>query len=426
MKSNRGAGLLELLLAMCVFMGVLPFAYDFAKSQKVRAENARIGGKIKIVQSALERYIADRKQELLRPVSANVVRVRMSDLPGVDANEFKDEKIQLRIVKSKDSGGRAFVQGIVIFDSAALSPLRTRQISMIGGNAGGFVDGQMLYGSFGTWRTSASKIGGAVRPGGSNSVIAQTRPFKSGGDYLHRLPSDNQTDATMQSDLDFAGHDVKGVRNMDSGAARFLDVLTADAVDASKMTVSRRLDWSLPLDVFSDALVTGSISSDGRSVFARDISIASKSQFRSVSAENLVADNLYLSGFSISSDGSTPTSISITGSLDMARGHIRAIEAVVGFSGSITPKLVIESRIEDSADPAYYWDANAGDAALNDLQLTGLHKIVRSAYAADRVGTTETERIMGAVIQNSNATASDFLRALERVRQAVEAKYTSL
>ena len=418
-NKDRGAGLLELMLAMCVFMSVLPFAYQFFMSQKVKAENVRIGAKIKTVQSALEKYVADNKQELLRPVSANVVRVRLRDL-GIDVSEFKDDKIQLRVVKSKDSGGRAFVQGIVIFDSAGLSPLRTRQISMIGGNAAGFADGQMLYGSFGTWRAGAAKIGGIGS--GANSILAQTRPFRSGGDYLYRLPSDNPSDATMQSDLDLGGHDIKNAKNIGAAAARFLEVLKADAIEAGKMSVKNRLDWAAPLDVFADALVMGAITSDGRSVNARDINVASKSQFKSVSADFLSADNLYLAGFSVAADGQ-PASLSVSGTLDMTGGHIRAVEAVVGFSGSVAPKLVVSERIEDGKDPAYFWDASLGQAALYDIQLTGLPQVIRSAFAAERGASTETERIIGAVAQNSNATLADFLRALERVRETVESKY---
>jgi type II secretory pathway pseudopilin PulG len=179
MRNERGAGLLELLLALAIFMSLLPFVYNFVVDQRERAENAAVARKIKIIQDALEQYVADNKQKLLAPVSASVARVKLSDLENINPAEFRDARIQLRIVKSKDSAGRSFVQGIVIFDSPALTPLRTRRIAASGGNSSGFAEGRMLYGSFGTWQAPASRIGAAA---GAHSILAQTRPFRSGGD----------------------------------------------------------------------------------------------------------------------------------------------------------------------------------------------------------------------------------------------------
>lgn len=422
-ETSRGSGLLELLLALAVFMSIMPFAYNFAMDHRERAENAVIVGKIKTVQTALEKYVEENRLKFLAPLSANITRVKIGDLKLAEHDEIKDARVQLRVVKSKDSAGRSFVQGIVIFDSPKLTPLRTRQIATNAGASAGFADGQMLYGSFGTWRAPLASIGAAAS---GHSVLASTRPFKSGGDYIQRLPSENALDATMRSDLDMGGHAVTDVKNISASAARFLDVLDADSIEASKMSVLNRLDWTAPLDIFGDATVMGPITADNRSIDAASVSVTGRSQFRSVTAESLSADNLYLSGFAVSSDATAPSILSISGALDMTKGHIRALTAYIEFSGSVAPKLIVSQKIEDSADSSFYWDFASGDAVLGDLHLSNLTQIIRAVYSAEKTGKTETERLMGGVIMNSNATASDYIRALDQVKKAVAAKYKAV
>jgi hypothetical protein len=268
-----------------------------------------------------------------------------------------------------------------------------------------------------------SAIGAAV---GGHSVLAETKTFRDGGDYLHRLPSDSPLDATMQSDLDLGGRNIEDAKSVSAVAARFLGTLEADGIEASKMTVLNRMDWTAPIESFGDATVNGAISSDGRSIDASEIVVSGRSQFRSVSASSLTADNLYLSGFSVSSDSGKPAVLSISGTLDMKKGHIKAIEAFVGFSGSVAPKLIVSGRIEDSGDAGFYWDVAGGNAVFADLYLSNLSQMMRYAYGQERTGRTETERLMGNAAQNSNATVADYMRALERAARAVEEKYAEV
>ena len=415
-RLSKGAGLLELLLALGIFMAMLPFAYRFALDQRGKAADAAAARKIKMVKDSLEQYIFDNKQKLLEPVSASITRVKLSDL-AIPESELAGAKVQLRVVKSKDSAGRSFVQGVVILDDGNAPALRTRQIAQSGGEAAGFADGRMLYGAFGTWAAPMSKFGSNVP---ANAVLVETRPFRNGGDYLQRLPSKSANDATMQSDLGMGGHNIEDVKNINAANVEIQDVLAADSIEAMRANVMNRLDWAAPIEVFGDALVLGPITSDGRAIDAGEISIFGRSQLRSVSAEELVAENLYLSGFSVS--GAGPAILKISGTLDMAKGHIKAAEASVGFSGSVSPKLVVGSRIDDSANSDYFWIAG-GDANLGDLQMTALGPMMRAAFAAERTGKTETERIVGAAAANANATALDYLRLLDAATKAVQAKY---
>ena len=418
---NSGASLLELLLALGVFMTILPFIYNFAMDRRKIAENIQIIKKIEIVRNALEEYITENKQKLLEPVTANVVRIKLSDLKNVE--DITDKHIQLRIVKSKDVGGHAFLQGVVIFDSKDMTPLRTRQIAMAGGNETGFADGKMLYGSFGTWRAPMSTLEARLS---SHSVLSGTRTFRNSGDYLQRLPSEELMDATMNSNLNMGGHDIENIKNIWGNSARFLDGLSSDSIEATKMSVLNRIDWASAIDVFGDAVINGSITSDGMDLDASEIYISGKSHFRNVTSDSLYVDNLYLSGFSVRGIGSEPAIMSISGALDMTRGYITAMDTFVEFSGSVTPKLVVTNRIEDSKDPNFYWNLGNNSAVLGDLYLSTLAPMMKEVYLEEKTGNTETERLMQNVIQNSNATIADYIKALGKVEETVMAKYNEI
>ena len=118
--------------------------------------------------------------------------------------------------------------------------------------------------------------------------------------------------------------------------------------------------------------------------------------------------------------------MSISRSLDMTKGHITAVDTFVGFSGSVTPKLVISNRIEDSSKSEFYWNISDTTANMVDLQLMALPKMIKNVYNAEKTGKTETEQIMGAVILNSNATVSDFMNALDAATNRVSEKYNAI
>ena len=424
-NAKPGASLLELMLAMAVFATILPFAYRFALEYKERAENAATVRRMEMLRSALSEYIADNRRELLTPMGRNITRVKLSDLKGLPKNGFAGQKIQLRIIKSKDIGGRAFVQGIMIFDDPSITLPRARKIALAAGASAGFADGRVMRGAYGTWSAPAAAIDAVLSEG---SIIMQTKTFKSGGDYLRRLPGGDPLDAAMATDIFMGLNNIANAKSISATAARFLERLNADTLDASKMTVKNRLDWAAPMEVFGGMTVAGAIAADGRSVKTTSMSVGGRSQFRAVTTKELRAENLYLAGFSVSPGdaGTGATILSVSGTLDMTRGHIKAIDSSIGFSGSVAPKLIVNRRIEDAENSEFYWNLQEGDALLGDLQLSELAQMMRRAYNAERGGNTETERLMAPVAANANATVSDYLRALEQVRRAVEAKYDSI
>ena len=85
----------------------------------------------------------------------------------------------------------------------------------------------------------------------------------------------------------------------------------------------------------------------------------------------------------------------------------------------------MRDRIEDSVNPAYYWDAAASVANFNDVSFAELARMAPLAFAREGKGTT-TAQIFGAVSANKNATASDYMNAIKEIQEKVRAKYRGL
>ena len=420
--NNKGAGLLEMLLTLAMFMATLPLVYGLVAGRREKIEDLRISSQIRIIQAALEEYIFENRQKLLAPITANVTRVSLSDLNSLPPMNLDNARIQLRTIKSRDIDGRSFVQGIVIYDSPNLTPMRTRQIALATGASAGFADGRVLYGAFGTWQMPIWTAEAAL---GAHSVLAETRTFRSGEDFIHRLPSDYVNDATMRSDLFMGGHDIESVQNITAVGARFLETADVDSIETQRMSVANRLEWTVGLTILGETVVNGNISADNRNINTGNITTFGLSQFRNIVATDMEVNNLFLSGFSVARDHGRPSVLSISGALDVSGGYIRATETYVGFSGSVTPRLVIQRRIEDNMNPDFFWDARDGEANMGDIILSQLPPAMRSIFARERTNRTETERMFNDLINNNNATVLDYIRVLETVRHMVEAKYSA-
>ena len=93
--------------------------------------------------------------------------------------------------------------------------------------------------------------------------------------------------------------------------------------------------------------------------------MADTAKLSSLTAENLWVTDMTLGGLSIDDTNDFAT-LKINQSLDMTSGRIEAIYVTVGYAGSITPKLVVRNRIEDSVNPGFFWDADSKSANFSD------------------------------------------------------------
>lgn len=422
---ERGSMLIELLMSVALAAIIMPFIFRYQQSVVQRAENIAIAEQMTGIQTALERYIVDNREQLLQTVGRNITRVNMADLVDYGLNPdllAAVDDYQLRILKSNDINDRATLQGVIVFSSDEITPMRTREIVALGGDNMGFIEGNRAYGTFGAWHADAIDLGLNVTDG----IVETTSVNRDNALYLYRVPTDNASDATMLSGLNLGGHDIINAAFFDTASAEFGETLTLGVGAATDVIFQSRTTLDQVLDVKS-ATVAGILSSDSRTMeIAKNISLADTAKFTSFTTGDLWVSNMTLGGLSISTDYDGPSVLNVNKTVDMTGGNIDAMFVTVGFAGSITPRLVVYDRIEDSTNPNYYWDAEYGVANLADVTLQELNRMAPLAVYAENATSTDSGRIFNAVVTNKNATASDYMNAINQIQNAVSAKYRQL
>ena len=424
-NNSRGSMLVELLLSVALAALIIPFLFRYQHSSIERAQNIAITNQMTEIQVALERYIVANRDELLRTVGRNITRVELDDLAefGVPQSVLDacDEKYQLRILKSSDASGLSTLQGVIVRASDDITPLRTREIVNLSGGSMGFVDGTHAYGTFGAWHTDALDMGVDI----DNGIIETTSVNRDNALYLWRVPSENPDDAKMMSPLNLGGHDIKNAAFINSDYATFNEGLTAKEIVSDKIIFDNRttIDAVFSTDA---ATVSGMLSSDSKNMeISGRLSLADTAKMSSLTAENLWVSKLTLSGLSIEADHDLAL-LKINQSLDMTSGRIEAVFVSVGFAGSMTPRLVVYDRIEDSTNPQYYWDVKSKTARFSDASFVELNRMATLATYYEGDNSTSAGQIFGAVSANKNATVSDYMNAISEIQKRVSAKYRLL
>ena len=423
-NEQHGSMLVELLMTVALVAIIMPFIFRYQQSAITRAENIAIADNMTEIQSALERYILDNREQLLNTVGRNIVRVNMADLVeyGASVDLADSDEYQLRILKSNDLNGRATLQGIVVFSSDEISPMRTREIVALGGDSMGFIEGNRAYGTFGAWRANTLDMGIDTTGG----IVELTDVNRDNALYLWRVPSDNASDAMMLSGLNLGGHDITNTSFFNAYSAQFDETLTLGVGVASNLIFQNRTTLD---NIFqaTNATVSGILSSDSRTMeVAGNFTLADTGKFTSFTTGDLYASNMTLGGLSVSSDLDGPAILTVNKSIDMTGGNIDAMYVTVGFAGSITPRLVVYDRIEDSTNSNYFWDLNYGIANMSDVSLQELNRMATDIAYIEPAGDTETGRIFNAVSANKNATASDYMNAITEMQNTVRKKYQRL
>lgn len=426
-KSNelRGSMLVELLLTIALVVLTLPFIFRYSVRATTRAQNIATMQQMEMIQTALERYIIANREDLLSTVGRNIVRVRLADLAeyGVPEQIVADRgnDYQLRVLKSNDFNNRATLQGVVVLSDNNIGPLRTREIVNMGGQSMGFVDGTRAYGAYGAWRAGTVDLG----LGTSDGIISTTAVTRENAKYLWRVPSDDMQDATMASALNLGGHNITDISFFDVRSAMFDETLTAGKVATNNIIFKNRT--SLDKTFFATSTtVSGGMSSDAKNMdISGMFSLSDTAKFSSFTTEDLYVTNMTLGGLTIDSDKDV-VRLKINQSLDMTTGRIDAMFVTVGFAGSITPRLYVRQRIEDSSNSEFFWDAESRVANLFDVIFFDLRDMAHVALSKFGVSNTDTSRIFGAVAANKNATAADYMKAITEIQNKVRQKYRLL
>ena len=362
------------------------------------------------------------RENLLQTVGRNIVRVNIGDLVefGLPETilESDGDKYQLRILKSSDTIGQATLQGVVVRDASGVSPLRTREIVSLGGSSMGFVEGTHAYGTFGAWHKNTVDLG-------IDGIVETTSVNRDNALFMWRVPSDDVADATMLSPLSLGGHNITNVKYFDIKWAGFNEGLSALKLVSNNIIFQNRTTLDNVFET-KTATVSGTMSADSRSMeIAGSLLLADLGKFSSVTAENLWVNNLTLSGLSVESEGEI-ASLRVNQALDMTSGYITAMFVTVGFSGSITPRLTVSQKIEDSTNPAFYWDVASKVANLYDVSFAELTRMAPMIAKQEKNTSSTAWQIFSAVSANKNATLSDYMIAIEKIQKSVREKYRLL
>lgn len=426
-NSQSGGMMIELLLTMALVAVILPFIINFQKSRIDRAQNIAIAKNMETIQSALEKYMDVNKRNLMKTIGKSITRVKIEDLEeyGVSGEALKKygDDFQIRVLKSNDDLEHTTLQGIIVLNNKDISPLRTREIMNLGDGKMGFVEKNKTFGAFGTWHGDAVDFG----IGGLDGIVGTTKTIPEDEKYLWRLPSENDSDATMLSNLNLAGHNIVSAKFVDADTAQLEEILKTQKLVSDSLVFQNRTTIDKSFNA-SDAVVAGTLSSDSRSMeISGTFSLADTAKLSNFTTNDLWTNNLNLSGLSVStSSSSQATLLKINQTIDMVAGHVKAMFVTVGFDGSITPKLVIKNKIEDSSNSNYFWNVSDNVAHLSDASFGELTRMASLVVKKEYDANTKSGQIFNSVVSNKNATASDFMNAISEIQKQVKLKYTQL
>ncbi|MBR5625401.1 MAG: hypothetical protein IKW67_01295 [Alphaproteobacteria bacterium] len=423
--NQRGSMLVELLLTVALATVIIPFIFQYHQDSVTRAENIAIANQMTEIQVALERYITEHREELLKTVGRTITRVKLDELTEYGLPEYVldqgDSKYQIRILKSADGITAATLQGVIVRDSEDITPLRTREIVGLSGGSMGFVDGTHAYGTFGAWHTDTVDLGIDI----NNGIIETTSVNRDNALYLWRIPSENADDAKMLSALNLGGHDIVNINSFNADHVEFAEELKANIIATRDLIFQTRVDIDKKFDA-TNAIVSGMLTSDGKNMeISSSLNVDSTIKLSSLTAENLWVSNLTLGGMSINAENEIAT-LNINQALDMTAGRIEAMFVTVGFTGSITPRLVVRNKIVDSVNSNYFWDMDEQIANFSDASFVELNRMATLATIREGDSNTKSGQIFGSVSTNKNATVADFMNALNEIETMVRAKYQNL
>ena len=420
----RGGMLVELLLSVALATIIIPFVFRYQQNSVVRAQNIAITNQMAEIQVALERYIVENRSKLLNTVGRNITRVELADLVpfGIPETllENADNRYQLRVLKSSDTTGSSTLQGVIVRDSDDVSPIRTREIVNLSGGSMGFVDGTRAYGTFGTWHTDVVDLGIDITDG----IVETTNVNRDAALYLWRVPSNNSDDSKMLSPLNLAGHDITNTKFLNANYGEFAEGFKSLKTISEKLIFENRTTIDNGFKTVN-ATVSGVLSSDGKNMnVAKNLNVSDIAKLSSITTQNLWVSKLTLSGLSIETDD-IPM-LKINQALDMTSGRIEAMFVTVGFTGSMTPRLVVYDKIADSINSNFYWDAKSGVLNFMDASFVELSRMATQVVRSYGDKGTDAFGVFSAVSANKNATVSDYMNAIKEIQNRVRGKYRLL
>ena len=476
-KQQRGGMLVELMMSLAIAAIMIPFLFRYQQNTVERARNIAVTKQMETVQSALEKYIIQNRAlytghsgnhtwsdvHLCNLIDAHFLPNDFSnDCPscGYGCNARKGDETDfgtysLRVLKNQD-----VLQGVVLLDNED-TRLRTREIVNLGGGKIGYVEeNDKVRGGFNVFLRPTSSMG---LSGAKNGLVGTTKTFRGNNEYLWRVKSSKESDATMQSPLNLDGHDIVNVNNAYVVRAVFNTELNAVSIIVSNvLSFLDRPTFNLGSFSFlsEEATIRGLLISTGTLIIENTLHITGN-QYSGF--ENLVSsgavDTKYLSDLQNLEIGSSdkPTNFEFKQNLSTAIMDVEAgrkiqirSEGSTDKSAGITPRLSIANKIEPSPESTtnkHYWKAKEHKVYLPNIALTNLPTALEYVYEKTHtengdVANPDADRYRGDakfglfsdrfLFEGSDKVSktTPFLNVLGinlcKIKKAIEAKYYCL
>ena len=228
----------------------------------------------------------------------------------------------------------------------------------------------------------------------------------------------------MLSALNLGGRDIVNTSFVNGAGLSLNESLTVGTIGVNDLIFKNRTTIDTAFTT-ATAIVSGAMSGDSKNISVSGLfNLAESAKASSFTADNLWVNNLTLAGLSTPS-GAAAT-LRSNGSLDMTEGRISALFVSVGFTGSVTSRLNVKSKIVDSVNQDFYWDVGAKVANLVDINSPTLSDMAVRTLRRESVSGSTATRVFSSVASNKNATVGDYLNALREISNAVRAKYQML
>lgn len=400
-KQQRGGMLVELMMTLAIAAIMIPFLFRYQQNTVERARNIAVTKQMEIVQNALEKYIVKNRASYVSAVGVNNWTVNLNQLNDFLPDGFSDPNgpgtnygtYSLRVLKTQGLDNHAVLQGVVLLSNED-TPLRTREIVNLGGGKIGYIDGTNVRGGFNVFVRPKTDMGLTNVDSG---LVGSTKTLRGNTEYLWRLPSGSESDATMQSPLNLDGHDIVNVNDASAMRAVFNAELNASSILVRNMMYF--LDgptFNLNSFVFSsdDAVVNGLLTSNSKLNVENILYIngSQYSRFYGLIVNGVLNTNKILNIQNLTMGSSDkPTQLTFhnnfaTSQMDVEIGRMIQIRGDGGTDNSagITPRLYIKNKIEPSPQDTgnmHYWDANAKKVFLLNVALTNLPKGLNAVYS---------------------------------------------
>ena len=316
---NRGASVMEVLLAMAIVAAATPFVYTQVSKTNHTIRDIAVARKV----------ISTRDNAL------NFVRMNQDKWP--DTAQIRLDESELSAISPDAVAGlidKYTVRGASITDvylafELGESGLRANTIARhIGGDAAIVDSDSVAYGN--TWAVAAPDF----MPG---DLIYRISRDVSGVDtsrYLHRATSGEDGLNIMQRDLDMARHHVYNVATLAGKSARIKNGATS-FVNATDVTAGTMY--------FSSGA-----NIDGSDVSMGDIRVSGDmSGFRNVYADNINGSKFTTTGRIITDETSVLNTINISGNLNLKSDSARTISGFTGVTANsvMVPYIAAEEMI---------------------------------------------------------------------------------